>query len=86
MTTIKKIHKTNSNAQSNVSAQKKITVQLPEQLLEDALKASGENLTETIRQALTLIAASKAYKDLRALRGKVKLGINLTELRRDRSC
>lgn len=67
------------------AAQRKITVLLPEDLLEDALKATGVNLTETLRQALGLIAASQAYSSLRSLRGKVELNIDLDELRRDRS-
>jgi hypothetical protein len=65
--------------------QRKVTMMLPEELLESALKASGETMTETVRQGLELIAASQTYSSLRALRGKVKLDINVKELRRDRN-
>lgn len=67
-------------------AQRKVTLMLPEELIESALKASGANMTATVRQGLELIAASKAYASLKALRGKVKTSLDLTELRRDRSC
>ncbi len=65
--------------------QRKVTMMLPEELLEAALKASGETMTETVRQGLELIAASQAYSSLRSLRGKVKLDISVQDLRRDRN-
>jgi len=65
-------------------AQKKITVQVPEELLKRALDSSGKGLTSTVRQGLELVAAGKAYRQLRQLRGKVRFSINLDELRNDR--
>jgi hypothetical protein len=63
---------------------KKITVQVPEELLEKALQSTGNGITSTIRQGLELVAASRAYERLRQWRGKVKFSIDLKKLREDR--
>jgi hypothetical protein len=63
---------------------RKITVEVPEQLLERALEASGEGITGTVRRGLELVAASAAYEELRRLRGKVRLGLDLAASREDR--
>ncbi len=63
---------------------RKITVEVPEELLERAQAAAGEGITQTVRRGLTLVAAGRAYDELRQLRGKVKLGIDLETLREDR--
>lgn len=62
---------------------KKLTIQVPEELLERATAASGQGITPTIRRGLELMAASGAYAKLRRLKGKVKFNIKLTELRED---
>jgi len=63
---------------------RKITVEVPEDLIEQALQASGEGVTATIRRGLALVAAGRAYEDLKALRGKVRLRLDLERLREDR--
>ena len=63
---------------------RKITVEVPEDLLDRALAWSGEGITGTARRGVTLAAAGRAYDDLRCLRGKVKFGIDLDALRKDR--
>jgi len=55
-----------------VSATRKITVEVPEDLLARAREASGGNLTEAVRRGLTLVAASGAFRALRARRGRVR--------------
>jgi hypothetical protein len=50
---------------------RKVTVVLPKDLVERAIKASGVGLTPTIKKGLEAIAASNAYEGLRRLRGKV---------------
>lgn len=67
-----------------MSETRKITVEVPEELLERALEASGEGITGTVRRGLGLVAAGRAYEELRRLRGKVRLGIDLEALREDR--
>ena len=62
---------------------KKLTIQVPEELLERATDASGQGITPTIRRGLELMAASGAYAKLRRLKGKVKFHIKLAELRED---
>ena len=59
---------------------KKITVQVPEELLESA-REHGEGISETVRDALELRARRKAYERLRSLRGKVKWSLTLEQMR-----
>jgi hypothetical protein len=63
---------------------RKITVELPEDLLEKAQRASGTGITQTIRTGLQLVAASQTYDRLRQLRGKVRFSLTLDELKEDR--
>ena len=62
----------------------KVTVELPVDLLERARKSTGEGITGTIKRGLELVAASRAQDELRALRGKVKLSIDLAASRADK--
>jgi len=62
---------------------KKLTIEVPEDLLERATAASGQGITPTIRRGLELVAASGAYARLRGLKGKVKFSIKLSELREE---
>ena len=62
----------------------KVTVELPADLLERARKSTGEGITSTIRRGLELVAASRAQEELKALRGKVKLSLDLAMSRSDR--
>jgi hypothetical protein len=63
---------------------RKITVELPEKLLELAQEASGEGITQTIRIGLQLVAASRTYARLRQMRGKVRFSRSAAELKADR--
>ncbi|HEX5482713.1 MAG TPA: hypothetical protein VFZ08_08835 [Terriglobia bacterium] len=63
---------------------RKITVEVPPALLEKAQQASGTGITQTVRNGLELLAASQAYDRLRRLRGKVRFGRTLAELKADR--
>jgi hypothetical protein len=67
-----------------VASKRKITLEVPEELLERAMASTGEGVTRTVCRGLELVAAGRAYDDLRRLRGKVKLGIDLEALREDR--
>jgi post-segregation antitoxin (ccd killing protein) len=62
---------------------KKITVQVPEELLESA-REEGEGISETVREALELKARRQAYQRLRELRGKVKWSIDYKTMKFDR--
>jgi len=63
---------------------RKITVEVPQELLERAQRASGTGITQTVRTGLQLVAASRTYARLRQLRGKVRFTRTLAELRADR--
>lgn len=62
---------------------KKLTVEVPADLLARATTASGEGVTPTVRRGLELVAAGGAYGRLRQFRGKVKFSVKLSELRQD---
>ncbi len=63
---------------------RKITVEVPDGLLENALSATEEGITQTVRRGLELVAAGRAYEELRRLRGKIRFGVELASLREDR--
>ena len=63
---------------------KKVTVDVPEDLLRRAQKATGAGITATIRSGLRLVAARDAYEELRHLRGRVRFSVDWRELREDR--
>ena len=67
-----------------MSVAKKITVHVPEDLLEKAQRSTGQGITETIRRGLQLVAATDTYEKLRALRGKISISLDVDELREDR--
>jgi hypothetical protein len=63
---------------------RKITVEVPPELLERAQRASGSGITQTVRTGLQLVAASEAYSRLRKLRGKVRFSRTAAQLKADR--
>lgn len=63
---------------------RKITVEVPADLLDKAQRASGVGITQTVRTGLQLVAASKAYARLRELRGKVRFTRTIAQLKADR--
>ena len=65
--------------------ERKITVHVPEDLLQKAQKSSGQGITATVRQGLTLVAAGETFRQVAQLRGAVRFSVNLKRLRADRS-
>ena len=63
---------------------RKITIEVPPDLLDQAQKATGAGITQTVRTGLQLVAASQAYAELRQLRGKVRFSRSLADLKADR--
>jgi hypothetical protein len=63
---------------------KKITVEVPTELLRKAQEASGAGITQTVRSGLELIAASRTYARLLQLRGRVHFSRTLADLKADR--
>lgn len=63
---------------------RKITVEVPPELLKKAQRATGAGITQTVRTGLELVAASETYARLRGLRGKVRFSRKLADLKADR--
>jgi hypothetical protein len=63
---------------------RKITVEVPQELLKKAQRASRAGITQTVRTGLQLVAAAETYARLRGLRGKVRFSRTLAQLKADR--
>jgi hypothetical protein len=64
--------------------ERKITLFVPDDLLEAAQRSTGQGVTETVRQGLRLVAAGETFRRISKLRGRVKFSVNLARLREDR--
>ena len=60
---------------------RKIAVNVPVGLLQQAQQATGAGVNQTIRTGLQLLAARQAYTQLRQLRGKVRFSLTPVQLR-----
>jgi hypothetical protein len=69
---------------TEMSATQKLTVEVPADLLRRARRSTGQGITATVRKGLELVAARRAYEELRRLRGTVQLSIDVEALRQDR--
>jgi hypothetical protein len=63
---------------------RKITVQVPEHVLEKAQAYTGEGVTQTVNAALKQLASFQAQQELLKLRGKVKFSMTWQEMKYDR--
>jgi hypothetical protein len=63
---------------------RRITANLPGDLLEDAMAVTGKGITETLVEGLRLVRRARAYEKAMALRGKVRLAIDLDASRERR--
>ena len=63
---------------------RRITANLPESLLEDALEVTGKGITETLIEGLEQIRRRRFYERALALRGRVPLRIDLEASRERR--
>ena len=64
------------------NAQRKVTVNLPEEALARAMRITGKGLTPTLVEGLIQIERSAKRSALRALRGKVRIELELEDTRR----
>ena len=67
------------------SPQKRITANLPRDLLDEAQEVTGKGITETLIEGLRLLRRSKAYAMAMALKGTIHLDLDLNALR-ERRC
>jgi hypothetical protein len=60
---------------------KRITANLPQELLREAMEVSGKGITGTIVEGLRRVRQGRAFGKAQALRGRISLDINLEESR-----
>lgn len=60
---------------------KRITANLPEDLLRDAMGVTGKGITETLVEGLRRVRQARAYEKAQALRRRISLKIDLEESR-----
>lgn len=63
---------------------KRTTANLPADLLDRATAATGKSITETLIEGLKLVERASAFEKFEALRGKIKLDIDLDTSRERR--
>ena len=63
---------------------KKITVDIPHDLLEKATQRTGESITATVRRGLQLIVEGEVYAKVLELEGKVKVQRTMRSIKKDR--
>lgn len=62
---------------------RRITANLPDDLLADAMRTTGKGITETLVEGLELLRRRRAYAKALKLQGKLRLAVNL-EVSRER--
>lgn len=63
---------------------RKITVDVPEDLLERVQEFTGAGVTETVRTALKQLDSQRAQREMLKLRGKIKFSMTWQEMKYDR--
>jgi hypothetical protein len=64
-----------------MTSTRRVTANLPADLLEAAMEATGRGITETIVEGLTQVQRRRFYDRAIALRGKLSLDIDLEQTR-----
>ena len=64
---------------------RRITANLPDDLLEEAMEASGKGITETLTEGLRLVKRARAHQKAMRLKGKIRLDIDVEGSRERRS-
>ena len=62
---------------------RRITANLPSELLEQAMKATGRGITETLIEGLERLRRADAYRKAMSLKGRIRLAVDL-EVSRER--
>jgi len=63
---------------------RRITANLPADLLDEAMRVTGKGITETLIEGLVRVRRSRAYRRAMALRGRMALDIDIEESRERR--
>lgn len=64
---------------------KRITANLPEELLQEAMETTGKGITDTLTEGLELLRRTRAYRKAMRLKGALDLEIDLDESRERRA-
>lgn len=62
---------------------RRITANLPSELLEQAMKATGRGITETLIEGLERLRRADAYRKAMSLKGRIRVAVDL-EVSRER--
>lgn len=63
---------------------RRITANLPEPLLDDAMEVTGKGITDTLIEGLRLLRRTRGYDKAMALRGSMRLEIDMEKSRERR--
>ena len=63
---------------------KRVTANLPEELLRDAMEVTDKGITETIVEGLRRVRQARAFAKAQALRSRISLKVDLEESRERR--
>jgi hypothetical protein len=67
-----------------MSRMRRVTANLPEDELREAMAVTGAGITETLVAGLRLVRRARAYERARALKGKIHLDVDLATSRERR--
>ena len=56
---------------------KRITANLPEELLEEAMETTGKGITGTLTEGLELLRRTRAHRKAMRLKGQIELDVDL---------
>ena len=70
---------------TDVMTIRRVTANLPEDLLEDAMETTGKGITETLTEGLELVRRTGAYRKAMELRGKLTIEVDLEASRERRT-
>ena len=74
----------NAGMDAGMIEMRKITVHVPQGMLEEAQAYTGEGVTQTVTAGLKRLASMQAQQELLKLRGKVKFDMTWEEMKYDR--
>jgi hypothetical protein len=63
---------------------RRVTANLPGDLLQDAMEVTGQGITPTLVTGLQLVRNRRAYEKAMALRGRIHLDVDLVQSRERR--
>lgn len=62
-------------------AQKRVTANLPAGLLDEAMRVTGRGITETLVEGLERVRRGAAYRKAMALKGRLRVSVDLGKSR-----